>query len=268
MFEQGSARGDYGGGRMGSTTSALAGAALIALLVVGLFVDVASMRAFDVAALALGAVTFLGMRPILGAAQRVWVAIAVAIPLAGIPALLVPGLEGRWALMLGGLLLAWRMTRCDRFRLLGWTGVVANGLLLLVVFGAAGDPDPAAADVAAAANLLLLVWLPWLVYRTLKPLPGRPVPVGMHHVDPGGGCRFGGSDTTELFDLPLGSRAEGSLGTFVGVADSTTRFTVNEADVTLMKFLDAYDEDVPFQVRVEESGRLAEMVIDTRAGAS
>jgi hypothetical protein len=221
------------------------------------------VRAVDLAALVLAAVTFLGMRPALGAANRVWVGIAVALPFAGIAVLLVTGLAALWGLLAGGLVLAWRMTKRDRYRLLGYTGVVANGFLLLADVGKGDTPDAAAGDVVAVAYVLLVAWLVWLVIRMLRPLPGRAVPVGRHLVGPGGGCRIGGSDTTELFDLPLYSPAEGALGTYVGVADESTRFSVHGADVTLMRFLEAFDEDPSFEVSVEEPGKLASMVIET-----
>jgi hypothetical protein len=222
------------------------------------------VRAVDLAVLFLAGVTFLGMRPALGAANRVWVGIAIALPFAGIAVLLLTGLAALWGLLAGGLVLAWRMTKRDRYRLLGYTGVVANGFLLLADVGKGDSPDAAAGDVIAVAYVLLLVWLVWLVVRMLRPLPGRAVPVGTHLVGSGGGCRVGGSDTTELFDLPLYSRAEGPLGTYVGAADESTRFTVDGESVTMMRFLEAFDEDVRFEVRVEEPGRLATMVIDKR----
>ena len=225
------------------------------------------VRTVDLAALVLAGVTFLGMRPLLGGANKVWVGIAAALPFAGIAVLLATGLAGRSALMGGGLVLAWRLTKRGRFRLLGWTGVAANGLLLIADLATTGSPDPAAADVVALGYALLVVWLVWLAFRMLKPLPGRPVPVGTHLVSPGGGCRVGGSDTMELFDLPLYSRAEGALGTYVGLADASTRFTVDETSVTLLQFLEAYDEGGWFEVRVEEPGRLATMVIDASASA-
>jgi hypothetical protein len=222
------------------------------------------VRAVDLAALVLAGVTFLGMRPALGAANRVWVGIAIALPFAGIAVLLVTGLAALWGLLAGGLVLAWRMTKRDRYRLLGYTGMFANGFLLLADVGKGDTPDAAAGDVVAVAYVLLLVWLVWLVVRMLRPLPGRAVPVGTHLVGSGGGCRVGGSDTTELFDLPLYSRAEGPLGTYVGAADESTRFTVDGESVTMMRFLESFDEDVRFEVRVEEPGRLATMVIDKR----
>jgi hypothetical protein len=235
----------------------------------GLAVDaIRGVKAVDVAALALAGVTFLGARPALGAANRIWGGIGAALPFAGIVALLATASWGRPALAAGGLVLAWRMTKRDRFRLIGWTGVIANGFLFMVDVQETGPPDPAAGDVIAVAYGLFLLWLVWLVVRMLRPLPGRPVPIGVHLVGPGGGCRAGGSDTTEMFDLPLFSRAEGALGTYVGVAaDGSTRFTVNGATVTLMRFLEAYDEDVPFEVRVEQRGRLAAMAIETGRAA-
>jgi hypothetical protein len=220
-------------------TSAIAGIALVALLIAGAasavtgrwgpglenwlvllhavnagdtglaLAALTGVRVVDLVALVLAGVTFLGMRRVLGAANRVWVGIAAALPLAGIALLLVTGDAGRSALTAGGLLLGWRMTKCDRFRLLGWAGLIANGLLLLADLAATGLADSAAADVVAVGYALLIGWLIWLVARMLRPLPGRPVPVGVHLVGPGGGCRIGGSDTTELFDLPLLSRADG-----------------------------------------------------------
>jgi hypothetical protein len=223
------------------------------------------VRAVDVAALVLSGAAYLGMRPILGAENKAWVAAAAALPFAGVAALVATGHSGRSALMLGGLVLSWRLIKRDRFRLLGWTGVVASGLLFLVDVNSTPSPEPAAGDALAAGYALFVVWLAWLVFRTLRPLPGRPVPLGTHVVGPGGGCRFGGSDTTELFDLPLTSQAEGAPGTYVGVADDSTRFIIDDRTVTLMRWLEAYDEGGTFEVRVEERGRLATMTIDTGA---
>jgi hypothetical protein len=222
------------------------------------------VRAVDIAVLVLAGVTFLGMRPALGAPNRVWVAIAAATPLVGIVALWAGEPAGRMAMMVGGLVLARRMMKRDRYRLLGLAGVAANGLLLLAELDSTGSPDPLVGEMVVLGYALFVAWLVWLLVRMLRPLPGRAVPVGTHIVGRGGGCRVGGSDTTELFDLPLYSRPEGALGTYVGAADESTRFTVNGESVTMMRFLEAYDEDIPFEVRVEEPGRLATMVIDTR----
>jgi hypothetical protein len=227
------------------------------------FAALTGVRAVDVAMLVLAGLTFLGTRPLLGPEDRVWVGIAAALPVVGMAILLVTGVDGRFALPLGGLIIAWRMTKRDRRRTLGWLGVIANGLAFLLDVGRRAESDPAAADLIAVVYILLIVWLAWLAFRMLKPLPGRLVPVGTHLVGTGGGCRAGGSETTELFDLPIYTRAEGSLGTYVGVADATTAFVVDDGTVTLMQFLEAYDEDRPFEIRVEERGRLAAMTIDT-----
>jgi hypothetical protein len=232
----------------------------------GAFDALRGVRAIDLAILLIGGVAFLGMRPVLGSANRAGVGVAAAVPLAGIVVLLYTGFEGRSALMVGGLVLGWRMTKRDRFRLSGWTGVAANGLLLLAGAATTDLPDPAAADIVAAGYALFIAWLAWIAVRMLRPLRGRPVPVGTHHVGAGGGCRTGGSETTEVFDLPLYSPEEGALGTYFGVADASTRFTVDEAEVSLIPFLEAYDAGGSLEVRAEERGRLAAMTMDT-AGA-
>jgi hypothetical protein len=273
-------------------TGAIAGIALVALLVVGAasalighaggglqnwflllnsfnsestgatFAALKTVRVVDIAALVLAGVTFLGVRPLLGTAQRAWVTTAAALPFVGIIVLVAAGFAGCSALSFGGLIVGWRMTKSDRFRLVGWMGACANSLLILTVLNMTATPDPALADVVALGYALLVIWLVWLALRMVRPLPGHPVPVGTHLVGTGGGCRAGGSETTETFDLPLYAPAEGPLGTFTGVADESTRFTIGETDVDLMRFLEAYDEDVRFEIRVEEPGKLAAMTID------
>ena len=66
-----------------------------------------------------------------------------------------------------------------------------------------------------------------------------------------------------MFDLPLRSPTDGTPRTYVGVADESTEFAVDEAPFTLPRFLEAYDEGGPFEISVEEPGRLAAMAIDT-----
>ena len=111
----------------------------------------------DVAVLALVGLTFLGLWPTLGRPHRIWTGIAIGMPFAGIALLLITGLWGRSAVMGGGLIVAVLMLVTLRSgRLLLFTCLLANGLLLIGDLGTGVLPGALLAPILAAGYIFLI----------------------------------------------------------------------------------------------------------------
>ena len=74
------------------------------------------LNPLDFAVLILVGVTFLSLRPALGRANRIWSAVAAALPFAGLAILLATHLAGRSSLMGAGLVVAFLMIREPRLQ--------------------------------------------------------------------------------------------------------------------------------------------------------
>jgi hypothetical protein len=125
----------------------------------------------DVPILVLVAVTFLGLWPGLGRLHKVWMAIAVALPLLGIPALLLTHQAGRSGVMGGGIVAAVLMLTTRGLTSLGIIGLLANGLLLVGDFTTADSRTPIAFAVAIGYGLLVI----WYAAIGVRLLASRPL---------------------------------------------------------------------------------------------
>ena len=119
----------------------------------------------DIAVLLLGALAFAGFWPGPVAPRRVWTAIAIGLPLAGIAVLFATGFMGRSGLMGGGLILSVMMVAGGRLRVLGLLGIAANLLLLIGDFATVGPPSPLVTGVVAIGYLVLIAWFVWMAVR-------------------------------------------------------------------------------------------------------
>ena len=116
----------------------------------------------DIAVLLFGALAFAGFWPGPAGPRRVWTAIAIGLPLAGIAVLFATGFMGRSGLMGGGLVLSVIMMAGGRLRVLGLLGIAANVFLLIGDFTTAGPPSPLVTGVVAIGYLLLIGWFVWM----------------------------------------------------------------------------------------------------------
>jgi hypothetical protein len=131
---------------------------------------------FDIIVLVLASLSFVGFWPGPGKAHRVWMGIAVTLPLAGTVVLLVTGVSGRSALMGAGLVISLMMLGSDRFRLLAYLGIAANGLLLAGDFATSGARAPLVAVGIAVGYVLLIAWFLWIAARMFdRKHSSRPV---------------------------------------------------------------------------------------------
>lgn len=131
--------------------------------------SLASLKVFnplDVTVLVLTAAAFAGFWPGPGRPHKVWMGLAIALPLAGIALLFATGLAGRSGLMGGGLILSVLMLGDRRSRPLGYVGIAANLLLLVGDFGTVGR-SPIFAALVGAGYLLLILWFTWMAARLL-----------------------------------------------------------------------------------------------------
>jgi hypothetical protein len=120
------------------------------------------VEAVDVLLLLLAAATYAGFWPALGVNHVVWMALAIAQPLLGIPLLLGTRLLGRSGLMGGALVLSLLMLVDSIGTVAGWLGVIASALLLVGDFGTTGRPSRLRAVLLAVGYGTLVVWFGWL----------------------------------------------------------------------------------------------------------
>jgi hypothetical protein len=113
---------------------------------------------WDIGTLALAGVAYLGLWPVLGGVNRIWMGIAVVLPFAGIAVLAATGLAGRSGLMGGGLVVAALMIRNRSFGPVAYVGMAANVLLLIGDFATAGTRAPLVAVSVGVGYVLLVAW--------------------------------------------------------------------------------------------------------------
>lgn len=126
-----------------------------------------AISAIDLAILALAAVAFLGFWPGPGRPHRLFMALAVGLPLAGIVVLIVTGLWGRSGLMGGGLVLSALLLGHPRFRPLGYLGLAANLLLLAGDFATRDAVTLPVAGLVGTGYVLLIAWFLWIAARLI-----------------------------------------------------------------------------------------------------
>jgi hypothetical protein len=131
----------------------------------GMSMDALSViTAVDIVALALAAVAFAGFWPGPGKPHRIWMGLAILLPLAGIAVLLATGLQGRSGLMGGGIVLSALLIGGRPFRPLGYLGAVANLLLLVGDFATTGARAVLVASLVAVGYVLLVIWFAWIAW--------------------------------------------------------------------------------------------------------
>jgi hypothetical protein len=116
----------------------------------------------DVALLVLAAATYGAFWPGPASIHAVWMVLAVAQPLLGIPLLLLTRQAGRSGLMGGGLVLSLLMVVDGVWTGAGLLGVAANVLLLVGDFGTTGRASRLLAAAVAAGYAALVVWFVWV----------------------------------------------------------------------------------------------------------
>lgn len=119
-------------------------------------------KSVDVLLLLLAAATYIGLWPGPAAHHVVWMTLAIAQPLLGIPLLLGTRLLGRSGLMGGALVLSILMLADAVWTATGWLGVTASLLLLVGDFGTTGRPSRPLAAFLAVGYGTLVVWFGWI----------------------------------------------------------------------------------------------------------
>ncbi|HEX9865947.1 MAG TPA: hypothetical protein VGC03_13360 [Acidimicrobiia bacterium] len=143
----------------------------------GLSLDALSdTNAIDIVVLALSAIAFAGFWPGPGKPHRVWMGLAILLPLAGIAVLLATGLQGRSGLMGGGLVLSVLLIGNRTFRPLGYLAGVANLLLFVGDFATSGARSALVASLVAFGYILLIVWFVWIAWFLMSRTSTGPVP--------------------------------------------------------------------------------------------
>ena len=120
------------------------------------------VRPVDVALLLLAAGAYAGFWPRLGAGHPVWLALAVAQPVAGIPLLLATRRVGRSGLMGGALVVSVLLLVEGLWIAAGWLGTAASALLLVGDFGTTGRRNRVLAWAITTGYAALFVWF-WVV---------------------------------------------------------------------------------------------------------
>lgn len=131
------------------------------------------VNAIDVAVLALSSIAFLGLWPGPVKPHKVWMGLAVALPIAGIGVLIATGLAGRSGLMGGGLVLSALMLGDRRWRPVGVVGLAANALLLVGDFATVGRFSTLVTAVVGAGYVLIVAWFIWIGNRQLGAAPSK-----------------------------------------------------------------------------------------------
>jgi hypothetical protein len=134
------------------------------------------VMAIDIVALALAAIAFAGFWPGPGKPHKIWMGLAILLPLAGIAVLLATGLSGRSGLMGGGLVFSVLLIANRTFRPLGYLGAVANLLLLIGDFATSGASSALVASLVAVGYVLLAIWFAWIAWFLMSRTSSGPAP--------------------------------------------------------------------------------------------
>ena len=126
-----------------------------------------AVNAIDVVLLALASATFVGMWPGPGGSYAAWMAIAVALPIAGIPLLVVTRRLGRSGFMGGGVVVSVLMLFNAAWMALGLMGLAANVFLLAGDFATRDRRSPITAVSVAIGYVAMIGWLVWTGTRLL-----------------------------------------------------------------------------------------------------
>jgi hypothetical protein len=121
----------------------------------------------DVVLLLLAGATYTGFWPGPGANHLVWMTLAIAQPLLGIPLLLATRQSGRSGLLGGALVLSILMLVDGTWTATGWLGVTASLLLLVGDFGTTGRPSRLLAVLLAVGYGALVAWFGWVAVLLL-----------------------------------------------------------------------------------------------------
>lgn len=134
------------------------------------------VMAIDIVALALAGIAFAGFWPGPGKPHRIWMGLAILLPLAGIAVLLATGLSGRSGLMGGGLVFSVLLVGSRTFRPLGYLGAVANLLLLIGDFATSGASSAFVASLVAVGYVVLAIWFVWIAWFLMSRTSSGPAP--------------------------------------------------------------------------------------------
>ncbi|HEX6234445.1 MAG TPA: hypothetical protein VFZ63_15060 [Jiangellaceae bacterium] len=121
----------------------------------------------DVVLLLVAGAAYPGFWPGPGANHLVWMTLAIAQPLLGIPLLLATRLFGRSGLMGGALVLSILVLVDGTWTATGWLGVTASLLLLVGDFGTTGRPSRLLAVLLAVGYGALVAWFGWIAVLLL-----------------------------------------------------------------------------------------------------
>ena len=113
----------------------------------------------DIALLLLAGATYAGFWPGPGTGHVVWMTLAIAQPLLGVPLLMVTKLSGRSGLMGGALVLSILMLVSGTSAPVAWLGLSASILLLVGDFGTTTRPSRLLAGALGVGYGALLVWV-------------------------------------------------------------------------------------------------------------
>jgi hypothetical protein len=116
------------------------------------------VHTIDVALLLLAGVTYAAFWPSHGTSHPVWMALAIAQSLLGLPLLLMTRLSGRSGLMGGALVLSILMLFDGTWSAAAWMGLVASVLLLVGDFGTTARPSRLLAGLLAVGYGALVIW--------------------------------------------------------------------------------------------------------------
>jgi hypothetical protein len=127
-----------------------------------------SLSLIDVSLMLLFSIVMAAMYPALSPRDKVWAAIAVALPFLGALVFLVTGTAGRSAVLLAGVVSSALALR-SRFGTptLAYSGLLASVLLLFVGDFGTAVFSPSAA-LAALIGIGYILWLIWLLRVTLE----------------------------------------------------------------------------------------------------